>query len=194
MGAREGLKDCVIDGRRLEDCPDFHLLLKLDLTLDESTYTFPAIKYATTLYKGMLFLLVFGLPPLVHPNDPTRAVLACIEFVRVFKRLDLIGLFGVTTGRIYCGVCGSTKRMEYTVLGDCVNLLARLMTTAPALGILCDEETIRRSTGEITYKAFVPMKVKGKTNSIPIFQPSLKRGVGHIGLTPERQMKQSSGR
>lgn len=139
--------------------------------------------------KGMLFLLVFGLPPLVHTDDPTRAVLACFEFVEVFKRLNLVGRFGVTTGRSYCGICGSPKRMEYTVLGDCVNLSARLMSSAPPLGIYCDEETSKRSTGEVIYTALAPIKVKGKANPIPIFQPKEKGAAAHIGLTPERKVR-----
>ncbi|CAK0817044.1 unnamed protein product [Prorocentrum cordatum] len=44
--------------------------------------------------KGMLFLLVYGLPPLVHTDDPTRAVLACIDLVKAFKRLKIAGRFG----------------------------------------------------------------------------------------------------
>ena len=43
--------------------------------------------------KGLLFLLVFGLPPLVHP-DPTRAVLASAEFVQIFERLELMAVLG----------------------------------------------------------------------------------------------------
>lgn len=35
--------------------------------------------------KGLLLLLVFGLPPLVHTDDPLRAVLACIDMVDVIK-------------------------------------------------------------------------------------------------------------
>ena len=59
--------------------------------------------------KGLLFLLVFGLPPLVHPDDPTRAVLASAEFVQIFRRLALVGRFGVMTGRSYCGISGSPR-------------------------------------------------------------------------------------
>ncbi|CAE7242806.1 ADCY10, partial [Symbiodinium necroappetens] len=44
--AWELVKDCVIEGRPLEDRMDFHLLLRMD----ESKYTFPTIKYATQLY------------------------------------------------------------------------------------------------------------------------------------------------
>jgi len=271
--AWELVKDCVIEGRPLEDRMDFHLLLRMD----ESKYTFPTIKYATQLYdsraencfklaqlnitrryipsavfkqiecgtlpyvnemrkisvifingsgldvmsddgpkqaqelmssvqrvcyshegtlnkfliddKGMLFLLVFGLPPLVHPDDPARAVLASMELVKVFKRLNLVGRFGVTTGRSYCGVCGSAKRMEYTVLGDCVNLSARLMANAPPLSVLADEETSKHSTGEMIFKALAPIKVKGKANPIPIFQPVPREVAGICGVTVDRKIR-----
>mmetsp|Transcript_52533 Transcript_52533/g.94242 ORF Transcript_52533/g.94242 Transcript_52533/m.94242 type:complete len:1050 (-) Transcript_52533:209-3358(-) len=271
--AWELVRDCVIEGRPLEDRMDFHLLLRMD----ESKYTFPTIKYATQLYdnreercfqldqlnitrryipsavfkqiecgtlqyvnemrnisvifisgsglevmskngpnqaqelmsevqkvcyahegtlnkfliddKGMLFLLVFGLPPLVHPDDPTRAVLATMELVQVFKKLDLVGRFGVTTGRNYCGVCGSAKRMEYTVLGDSVNLSARLMTNAPPLGVLTDEETSKHSTGELVFKPLAPIKVKGKVNAIPIFKPLTREANSVIGLNLERKIR-----
>ena len=56
--------------------------------------------------KGMLFLLVFGLPPMVHTDDATRAVLACLDMVEIFRRFGLTGRFGVTTGRNYCGLVG----------------------------------------------------------------------------------------
>jgi len=138
--------------------------------------------------KGMLFLLVFGLPPLVHTDDPTRAVLACMDIAKVFNSLDLVGRFGVTTGRNYCGVCGSASRMEYTVLGDTVNLSARLMANAPALGILCDEATKNRATNELTCKALTPIMVKGKANAISIFQPSQCRTSHAIGIGANKKI------
>lgn len=271
--AWEYVKDSVVEGPKLEDRPDFHLLLHMD----ESKYTFPTIKHAarendnrldkrfrlselnvirryipsavfkqiecgTLTYvnemrnisvifisgsgldvmsdkganqaqelmasvqrscyahegtlnkfliddKGMLFLLVFGLPPLVHVDDPTRAVLSCFDMVKVFRRLSLIGRFGVTSGRSYCGLCGSESRMEYTPLGDCVNLSARLMSNAPALGIYCDEETKKKATSEVVFNALTPIKVKGKAAHIPIFQPVLKEPAEQIGLTPEKKIR-----
>ena len=108
--------------------------------------------------KGMLFLLVFGLPPMVHTDDPARAVLSCFDMVAVFKKLGLGGRFGVTTGRNYCGVVGSASRMEYTVLGDSVNLSARLMSNAPPLGILVDEVTQTLSQEDVPYNALAPIK------------------------------------
>jgi len=134
--------------------------------------------------KGMLFLLVFGLPPLVHTDDSTRAVRSCFDMVKVFKRLQLQSKFGVTTGRAYCGVCGSEQRMEYTVLGDTVNMSARLMGAAEAGTILTDETTKNYSTHEVVYSALDPIRVKGKKNLISVFRPSLKPPPKYIGIEP----------
>lgn len=132
--------------------------------------------------KGMLFLLVYGLPPMVHTDDPARAVLACMDMVEVFRRLSLVGRFGVTTGRNYCGVVGSAKRMEYTVLGDTVNLAARLMANAAPLSVLTDEATRNLSLRDVTYKQLDPIKVKGKSNLITIYEPTPLGLVESIGL------------
>jgi len=137
--------------------------------------------------KGMLFLLVYGLPPMVHTDDPSRAVLACLDIVEVFRRLGLVGRCGVTTGRNYCGVVGSAKRMEYTVLGDTVNLAARLMANASPLSVLVDETTQSLSLQDLSYRALTPIKVKGKSNLIPIYEPiplELKESIGlHLDST-----------
>jgi len=134
--------------------------------------------------KGMLFLLVFGLPPMVHTDDATRAVLACLDMVEIFRRFGLTGRFGVTTGRNYCGLVGSARRMEYTVLGDTVNLAARLMANAGPLKILVDEETQSQSSRDVAYTELTPITVKGKSSLISIFEPSPLHPKELIGLTP----------
>ena len=94
----------------------------------------------------------------------------------------------MTTGRSYCGISGSPKRMEYTVLDDVVDLSARLMAKAPALGILCDEETQRRTAGEIVFKRPDPIKVKGKASPVAILEPQLWPPSVSIGVALERKI------
>lgn len=138
--------------------------------------------------KGMLFLLCFGLPPLVHKDDAVRAIRCCIDIRRVMRHLDLTARFGVTTSRNYCGVVGSASRMEYTVLGDGVNLSARLMANAKEHGILVGEVTHELAKEEMSFNVLDPIKVKGKTNFIPIFEPMLKPPPELVGIHPTEEL------
>jgi len=94
----------------------------------------------------------------------------------------LVARMGVTTGRAYCGICGSAERMEYTVLGDPVNLSARLMANAAANSVLVDEETFKIAQRELVFEALPPIKVKGKSAVISIYGPSAKEIPEQIGL------------
>eukprot|EP00929_Paragymnodinium_shiwhaense_P055627 TRINITY_DN27861_c0_g3_i1.p1 TRINITY_DN27861_c0_g3~~TRINITY_DN27861_c0_g3_i1.p1 ORF type:complete len:1044 (-),score=327.68 TRINITY_DN27861_c0_g3_i1:165-3296(-) len=139
--------------------------------------------------KGLLFLLVWGLPPLVHTDDPCRAVLACFDMMKIFQQADLIGRFGITTSQTYCGVCGSARRMEYTVLGDSVNLAAKLMQQAPPHGLLCDESTKDRVGPEIVLNAMAPIRMRGKEEPTPLFQPVRKEQPSQTGLNSDGRIR-----
>jgi len=139
--------------------------------------------------RGMQFVLVFGLPPLVHTDDPTRAVLSCFDIVKVFKRMELVGRFGITTSQSYCGVQGSSRRMEYTVLGDDVNLAARLMANAPKNCILCDTETKERVSGEIVMNELAPIIVAGRSEPVQNYLPVQKEPPFRIGVTTDGKIR-----
>jgi len=121
--------------------------------------------------KGLLFLFVFGLPPLVHIDDPSRACRACLEMTEFLMQMKLTGRIGITTGRVFCGIVGSDTRREYTVMGDTVNLSARLMANAQANTVLVDESTYKRCQDMITFIKLTPIRVKGKENKISIYRP-----------------------
>eukprot|EP00397_Hematodinium_sp_SG-2012_P000338 GEMP01000338.1.p1 GENE.GEMP01000338.1~~GEMP01000338.1.p1 ORF type:complete len:2269 (+),score=428.96 GEMP01000338.1:104-6910(+) len=121
--------------------------------------------------KGLLFLLVFGLSPLVHIDDPVRAVRTCFQMIESLTEMKLEARFGVTTGRVFCGVVGSASRREYTVMGDTVNLSARLMAHADNLTVLIDNSTYERIKDTIKCEQLIPIRVKGKADLIPVYRP-----------------------
>src|SRR5579859_4277370 len=82
--------------------------------------------------KGSKYIVVFG-APLAHENDEARALRCALEIAALPAVPTRIG---INTGFVYCGLVGSPHRRDYTVMGDVVNVAARLMEAAPPGGIL----------------------------------------------------------
>ena len=120
--------------------------------------------------KGVTFIGVMGLPPLAHENDPARGLQAALALHNALKKLGLKTAIGVTTGRAYCGSVGSPRRCEYTIMGDMVNLAARLMQAAPD-SILCDTPTHDAAPKGFAFEKLEPIKVKGKAELIQAYRP-----------------------
>lgn len=75
----------------------------------------------------------------------------------------------MTTGNAFCGSIGSHVRAEYAVVGDVINLAARLMSAASAGEILCDEKTQEETSASIEYQDAREMAVKGKASLVRVF-------------------------
>ena len=92
------------------------------------------------------------------------------------RELGLRCAIGLTTGRAFCGAVGSDLRREYAVIGDVVNLAARLMQAAPGR-ILCDGATYQAARAHLAFQDLPAISVKGKAEPIP----SIARSAGPHG-------------
>ncbi len=128
-------------------------------------------------YIGDAVMAVFG-APVPKPDDAVRAVRAAIrmrqELVKLNERLAARGIpalktgIGLHTGEVVAGNIGSEKRMEYTVIGDAVNLASRLESNTKELGvnILISEDTYNLVKDTCKAHAVKEITVKGRKQPV----------------------------
>ncbi|GMF57516.1 unnamed protein product [Phytophthora fragariaefolia] len=124
--------------------------------------------------KGSTVIAAFGLPPVTHENDPIRGILASLAICAALGNTGLKASVGITTGTALCGVVGHQgNRREYTVLGDIVNLSARLMQRAKSEGggVITDAPTKIYTHDVLHFEKRPEIMVKGKNESIKIHRP-----------------------
>ena len=128
-------------------------------------------------YIGDGLMAVFG-APLEKEDDAERAVRTALEIRRQLtammkttsadKRFDI--RVGLNTGRVVAGNIGSPKRMEYTVIGDPVNVASRLESMAKPNQIIIGEETFNFAKGKFRIREIGTRKVKGKSSGIMVYE------------------------
>jgi adenylate cyclase len=134
-------------------------------------------KYEGTLDKfmGDAIMAIYG-APIDLPDHAERAVLAAIEMSEKMKELQAkwrdegkrevnIGI-GINTGEVVVGNIGSHERMEYTAIGDNVNLTQRLESVAEKGQILISGATFERVKHKVNANMLDPIKVKGKAEKV----------------------------
>ena len=119
--------------------------------------------------KGTVVFAAFGLPPRAHEDDPVRGVRAAIEIEEAVAGESLRSAIGISTGSVFCGPIGGPERRDFTVVGDAVNLAARLMQAA-ADDILCDSAT-ELAFDRIEYDRLPSLRLKGKEGPVEVFRP-----------------------
>jgi len=145
-----------------------------------STMTDIIFNYDGTLdkYIGDGLMAVFG-APMEREDDAERAILAAKEMKQELtvmmaeegsrrKRFDI--RIGINTGRVVAGNIGSPKRMDYTVIGDPVNIASRLESIAEPNQILIGEDTYRAVKDKFKIREIGAKKVKGKSAKIMVYE------------------------
>ncbi len=157
--------------------PELHYSASLDqaqqvmVTLQQCCYAFEgSINKLSVDDKGVSLLAAFGLPPLAHSDDPERGIRCALKMRQALTALGWNCSIGVTTGRVYCGEVGSEHRREYTIMGDPVNLAARLMQKAQG-NILCDQATSSACSPQIAFDQPFGVALKGKTELVTVSRP-----------------------
>ena len=137
-------------------------------------------------YTGDGVMALFG-APIERLDDPQRAILAALEIHRQILDLgrDLareklpnpeVGI-GINTSRVIAGNIGTASRLNYTVLGDGVNLAARFesLTKRYHVPLVVGQET-REKVPDLVYRELDKVRVKGKKVAVRIFQPLGREG------------------
>lgn len=140
-------------------------------------------------FLGDGFMAVFGAAD--DPDHATRAVRSGCNQLRRLRDLNrewsaegqpalAIGI-GIHTGEAVVGSIGSPQRMEYTAIGDAVNIASRVESLTKAAGrpLLFTEQTFRALDGAIPAVPLPAQKVKGKAESITIYSVEMREQTGN---------------
>ncbi|MBI5437904.1 MAG: GAF domain-containing protein [Nitrosomonadales bacterium] len=132
-------------------------------------------------FIGDAIMAAFGIPVL-HDDDADRAVRASIAMMETLNKWNQqrasegklpvnIGI-GLNTDNVVSGNIGSNKRMDFTIIGDGVNLAARLESACKQYGakILISEFTMNKLQGTYRHREIDLVVVKGKTQPVAIYE------------------------
>lgn len=128
---------------------------------------------------GDELMIVFG-APILGDDDTERAVRTAQEMMDTLKKLNKkrnkrgmsnihIGI-GINSGPVVSGNIGSREMMDYTVIGDAVNLGARLCSNAAPGEIIASETVYNNTKDKFSFEKLEPIFVKGKKEKVEIYR------------------------
>jgi len=142
-------------------------------------------------------ILAFFGAPIAHEDDAVRAVLAGMEIVsetleyrrqvQIRYGIEIDVRVGINTGRVVVGAVGSDLRLEYTALGDAINLAARMEQTAEPGTVQIAEDSYKLVAPLFDFEALGDIEVKGKKQPVRAYRalrpkatPGRLRGIGEL--------------
>jgi adenylate cyclase len=130
-------------------------------------------------FLGDAVMAVFGAPN-AYPDHAARAVMTALDMRRAVGELAArrreaglapfeVGI-GVSLGEVVAGSVGTEERMEYTVIGDTVNIASRLQDRARPGSILLSRRTYEAVRDLVDAKSLGAIKVKGKEEEVEVYE------------------------
>jgi class 3 adenylate cyclase len=130
-------------------------------------------------YIGDAVMAVFG-APISKGNDAANAVESAIQIQRIMAEMNLdaearhwpelaVGI-GINTGVVTAGNIGSPRRLDYTVMGDSVNIASRLVAHAPAGQIFISQSTAAELGEKFQLVSLPALRLKGRKERVSIFR------------------------
>jgi adenylate cyclase len=130
-------------------------------------------------FMGDAIMALWG-APIGHPDDADRALRAAVEMQQAVARLNerwasegrpeiRVGI-GINHGEVFAGNIGSNRRLDYTVIGDAVNVAARLCAEAGPGEVLVTESVLRVVHGGVDHEYLPEMALKGKTQVVQVYR------------------------
>lgn len=135
-------------------------------------------RYGGTVEKfiGDAVMAVFG-APIAHEDDPERAVHAGLRILEAISDLNEVDpalrlqvRVGIETGEAVMALGARPDLGEGIVTGDVVNTASRLQGAAPVSGVVVGAGTHAATADVFEYRALEPVALKGKAESVPLWQ------------------------
>jgi adenylate cyclase len=130
-------------------------------------------------FIGDAIMALWG-APIPHADDPDRAVQAAIAMQRAITQLNAqwtaegrpnIGVgVGINYGETFAGNIGSHLRLEYTVIGDAVNVASRLCSNAKAGEVLISDPLYQVLKHKPPVESREPLSVKNRAQAVPVWR------------------------
>jgi adenylate cyclase 10 len=125
--------------------------------------------------KGSTFICLWGVCPLSHEDDAARAILTGFNIARELDKIEHTKCkIGISSGEVFSGVVGTAgSRKEFSVLGDVVNLAARIMGSLKYSNktMCCDLNTRNLAAPFFNFNYIAHKEFKGKSISLAVFEP-----------------------
>jgi len=138
-------------------------------------------------FIGDAIMALWG-APISHADDPDRALQAALGMQAAIARLNArwaesarpeIGVgIGINYGDVFAGNIGSLRRLEYTVLGDAVNVAARLCAEAAPGEILVTENFLAAVRQQPAVEYLPQLALKGKSQVVQVYRVAETEGAG----------------